>query len=253
MISDGDVFNAATVNTRLSAVVSSINSVPMGALAFGALRREHLPPLVDGVRFPNGLTQGDANNAAYDTYNNALSGDFTPGVTVDFQLYSADAPSAPYGPCVGTGWRIPATGNSSAEAAEVVFVGGGFSLTDAALHGLLVFGCVEIGESQPDPGLTSPFHDCVQIGIGFRDASGARHVIEDSIVSYSKPATGRGPVSAWWYIRQEDLDEYGDGTVESVCVVIATKIIIENDNSAADVDVGSYWVSVLPIHGGDLD
>lgn len=257
MIRDGDAFDAASVNDRLDELVSQVNDVPLTAIRRHGLRREHLPGVLASDLFPNGFTAARDLNTTYESYENTFSGDWTPSVTIDFQAYSAGAPSAPYGATTVAetdGWRIPAISNSSADAAEITLLTGGFSLDDVRLHGIFVHFNIEIGEALISSGFgTADFQDCIYLGIGFEDSSGARCVIEDSIVPFSKRATARGSLSIWWYITQDDLDEYGDGTIEKIHAVIAGHSVVTNTNNQWDFEVGSFCLSAWPFHAGDLE
>lgn len=244
---NGDVFDADTLNSALQGPALLLNDIKTTAVPDGSLHRNQLPDLFDGL-FPNGFTALERGET-YETYDNSFSAATVP--TINLDEFSTTAPNAPYGPTAvfaNDGWRIPARANVTADAAEVAFSASAASFTDTRLSGVLVQGTVELGEALPQ---SSDFNDCIWLGIGWKDGTGTRHVVERSIAFFSKRCVWYSPISTMTFITQEDLD-LGDGEVVSFFLVCASRYVENNSNATRAYDIGSFHISCMPFHAGEL-
>jgi hypothetical protein len=253
---DGDTFDAATLQAQLDSVKAEANAVQPGHLRRFALRHEHLPSIVPSDLFSNGLTAWrTAEGAATQTYGNGQAGAWSTS-TVDLQVMSTWGTNAPYGPvAVGIpaedGWRIPAIANVVADAAEVTFTA--FSMTTERIKGIFVRGSVQLLEAFALTTPTYDGYDCVLVAIGFTDGAGTRHILEDSILPWSKWAWSIGHCGSGWFIQQSDLDALGDGEIQSFFLATCSRVVVEDVATPRVYDLGNYTVSGVALHAGDLD
>ncbi len=266
---DGDKYEAATLKAELNSVRDAMSDIPASAVEPQALRLDHLPSIWAADLFPNGYTAGYALNTSYES----VTAGFRNGVVMtpgpDLQTFSeATHPvAAPYGTQIGplvqdwdtppatAGWIIPAYNGVLANACSVTT--STFDMDTERLKGILVQGTVELGYANAG---SAPY--CVILGVGWRDGSGDLHCVEDSVVPFTSGNNHHGALQIGWFLTQDDLD-VGDGSVQEIFLCFSTGEVsygahagliggAQDFRTTINADIGSYWISCLPIHAGSL-
>lgn len=242
---EGDAFTAASINSIMAGLASQYNNLTEDQLAEMALSREVLPAIT-----PTDVLSTRTVFYNSDTYENYEYG--LPGVlgAIDFQQISTDGGSS-YGPGTGDGWRIIAAGGSPSAAAEIT-LSTPTNLQSSNLQYILVSLTIEVGELDVVAALTSDVLDCFHIAIGFEDGLGNKYVIEDSIASYSKRATGRGSAHTFWLMDSATLSDYGANFVSSIFGLVVSRAMATDEDSAEPVPIARYILSCEPFTEGAL-
>ena len=267
---DGDKYEAATLQAELNSVRDAMSDIPASAVEPQALRLDHLPSIWAADLFPNGYTSGYALNTSYEAVRAGFRNGMVYSPGPDMQTFSEDSShpvAAPYGaqadPLVqdwdaGTataGWIIPAYNGVLANACSVSTTT--FNMDTERLKGVLVQGTVELGYSNAG---SAPY--CVILGVGWRDGSGDLHCVEDSVVAFTSGNNHHGALQIGWFLTQDDLDA-GDGSVQEIFLCLSSGEVsygahaslvagVGDYQTTISADIGSYWISCLPIHAGDL-
>lgn len=267
---DGDNYTADSLKAEINSVRDAMSAIPKSAIEPQALRLDHLPNIWADDLFPNGYTGGYALNTSWEQVTAGFRSGLTYSPGPDMQTFSeaAHPVAAPYGRQTGlslvqtwdagtatAGWIIPAYDGIIANACNVNTTT--FNMDTERIKGVLVQATLEIGMATAG---TNP--DSAILGIGWRDGAGDLHCVEDSVVPFSTSANHHGALSIGWFLTQDDLDA-GDGSVQEIFLCLCTgEVSYGAHSSLADgaidfkstgnVDLGSYWISCLPIHAGDL-
>lgn len=262
-LNEGDKLDAASLNSRFDALGGAgqgVNNLGQEDLERNALRATHTPSLITASDFPNGLSKiGPLGAGVVQTYGTTLN-PATVGVPAGYlTTFGAVAPNAPYGPAVGdTGWRIPATGNVVADAAEITFpaitattdlIGDyeGFLVRlGIALDGIDPYNVLPLGGIDDDA-------PSIVIGIGWTDNGGNRRVVERSIRWSHIQNRVKGSLDTFTFIKKEDV---GTGVgIQSVFGVIAgaNKDVTPPILGSAAPQITFYNLSLIPIRSGELD
>ncbi len=256
-LDEGDKLDADSLNDRfdtLGGAGQGVNNLGQEDLERHALRVAHTPSLITNGDFPNGLGKiGPLGYPGVETYETTLNPGVV-GVPAGYlTTFGAVAPNAPYGPVVGdTGWRIPATGNVVADAAEITFPA--ITATTAFIgdyKGFLVRLGIALDGIDPSDDNQDPHSPSVVIGIGWTDDVGTRRVIDRSIRWCHIQNRVKGSLDTFTFIKQEDI---GTGVgIQSVFGVIAGA----NKNRAVATSpapqITFYNLSLIPIRSGELD
>jgi hypothetical protein len=229
----------------LAGLATQYNNLTEDQFAEMALSREVLPAIT-----PTDVLSTRTVTYNSDTYENYEFG--LPGIlgAIDFQQISTDGGSS-YGPGTGDGWRIIAAGGNPAVAAEISMASS-TNLQTSNLQYILVSLTVEVGEVDVVAALTSDVLDCFHIAIGFKDGLGNRYVIEDSIASYSKRATGRGSAHTFWLMDSATLSTYSANFVSSVFGLVVSRAMGSDEDGAEPVPIARYILSCEPFTEGAL-
>lgn len=245
MPTEGDAFTATSVNSLLNGLQGQYNNLTEDQFAEMALSREVLPALTPmDVLTTRTVTH---NSDVYEDYEYGL-----PGVlgAIDFQQISTDGGSS-YGPGTGDGWRIIAYTSDPSLAAEITLTSA-TNLQSSNLQYILVSLTVEVGEVDVVPALSSDVLDCFHLAIGFEDHLGNKYVIEDSIASYSKSATGRGSAHTFWLMDSATLSTAGANFVKSIFGLVVSRSMATDEDSAEPVPIARYIFSCEPFAEGAL-
>ena len=263
-LDEGDQLNADSLNGRFDSIAGTgpdrgLNNLGQADVERYALRYEHLPSLITSADFPNGLSKvGPLSTPATQNYESFLNAALI-GVPAGYlTIFGAVAPNPPYGPCgFDAGWRIPATNNVVADAAEINFPAlisnGSSSIGDYT--GLLVrlgicldsansYGLIQSNQSAPS----------VVVGIGWTDDSGGanpRAVIGRSIRWSNVNNRVKGSLDTFTYITPSDIPA-GVG-IQSVFGVIAGANLNENSAQAPKPRITFYNLDIIPIRAGVLE
>lgn len=170
-----------------------------------------------------------------------------------------------------SGWRIPATSQTTTNAMQVP-LNAATNLDTVGLRGIICRGSIGVtymrqGASSIS-GTTAYNYlgtPSAAIAIGFIDGLGAYHIIERSVRFYSGGTCIRGNISAFTFLTQDDLDTLGNGEVTDIFCCLAT--VRPHDIRAAAAGTGAgttrdnqddvisierYNLSVLPVRAGSL-
>lgn len=242
---EGDAFTAASINSAMSTLASQYNNLTEDQFSEMALSREVLPALTS----TSVLSTRTVAHAS-DTYENYEYG--LPGAlgAIDFQQISTDGGSS-YGPGTGDGWRILAYTGDPSLAAEITLATA-TALQSSNLQYILASLTIEVGEMEVVAALTSDVLDCFHIALGFEDGLGNKYVVENSIASYSKRATGRGAAHTFWLFDNATLAEYGASYMVSIFGLIVSRSMGTDEDSAEPVPVARYILSCEPFTEGAL-
>ena len=253
----GDAFDGTKLIAAITGLQGEVNAIPMSALRRRGLGHEHVADLVDWtLLFPNGMTAGYANNNSANTYSGGLAGTWSP-LTVNLQSFGTSGAVPPYGPSVvaDPGWRILASSAATgANPAEVTFVTGGSTMAGRGLHGTFIRGCVEVGDTDETAATGVGAFDCIWVAIGFYDGT-SRYILERSIRYFSMNAHTTSVIGTGCYVKDADLTTHGATQFESFFLAVARRAPVDNEAGGRGVegfDVGSYWISCLPMKAGDL-
>lgn len=256
-ILEGDKLDAASLNDRFDEIAgvgpdTGLNNLGQEDLERFALRREHLPPIINAADFTNGLCKVGPASSIPETYETFLNPSLV-GVPAGYlTTFGALPPNAPYGPIFGfdTGWRIPAAGNVIADAAEldVGLARSGDQLGDyrgiLVRLGISLEDCTGVGINNDND---SP---SVVIGIGWEDDLGARQVIARSIRWFHVGNRIKGSLDTFTFIRADDIPV--GRTIDKVFGVIAGG---NKDESVAQTPkpiIDFYHIDIIPIRYGDM-
>jgi len=254
-LDEGDKLDAASLNSRFDAIGGAgqgVNSLGQEDLERNALRNAHTPSLITSSDFPNGLSKVGFAGVA-ETYATTLNPGVV-GVPAGYlTTFGAAAPNAPYGPVVGdTGWRIPATNNVIADAAEITFPT--ITVTPTYIgdyEGFLVRLGIALDGIDPTDDVQNGHSPSVVIGIGWMDGGGTRRVINRSIRWCHIQNRVKGSLDTFTFIKQEDIGAGVD--IQSVFGVIAgaNKNIAVATSPAPKITF--YNLSLIPIRSGALE
>ena len=264
ILRDGTDLTSANLQNALNSVRDRLNDVEEEDVRKHAFRRDHMPNLHDasGSGLFSTYWAGYNHDSGWDdAYINQLhvtgSSTWAGGSPVNLQTFSTGSSTsgggaaAPYGPIssVQTGWRIPADGGVLGRAAEIN-TPSAFNMTTEVLAGVFVRAQIEIGTC------IGGSLDGMAIAIGWKDGAGARHVVERSFRFYAYQGFSEGTLATGCFLTQTDLAA-GNGTVASIFMVIAQARNGAGTLAAPDVtihanDIGSYSISILPLHAGAL-
>ena len=264
-LSEGTILNAASLNDRFDAAETALNDLDERAIAREALQHAHLPPPSGRTElFSNGYTAQMpftlANYTTAEDYNVALlDGAGDASSAPDLQVFSGQAPNAPYGPCtLDEGWRIPAYANVIADAMEVT-LDGATTLTEGQLRGLKVRGSITVKSMATTMmGTTAGWRGSIWMALGYEDGAGSRYIVEDTVMGYSGDAVDRGPVTNSWFLQPADIAA-GNGTVKKVFWAISGRIdklrgwTLATGSNEPHLDIVHYSMYVVPIRAGDLE
>jgi len=238
---EGDIFDASSLNTLVSAVTTALNDVEMTDIADEALTENHLPDLSFSSLFPSGYNarnpwgsganDPDGGSGTRDEYECGLDNSGGAGTT-NYQTFttaqaSGDA-TAPYGPTSGPdeGWAIVALGGFTANAAEVSLASGVDLATSGQPNYLLCRGSVGIFWADGEAGFSnsSGQFTVTCAAIGWEDDLGSRYIVEDSI-------------------RFIDVESYGQ-RISVMAVIDATEVATGNG------DISEVFLAVTCVHRG---
>lgn len=280
---EGEAINASALNTKAGSLLETpVNDLDESSIERHALSTQHLPtlsmsdlfssgyevvsPAAAGVpgnaeEYSNSLPMSAANTAypyTYQTFDNTAPG----GSTVAY--YGETSTSGATHKFQG--WRIPAYGNLSANAAELPLVSARNFNTER-IKGVICRGSVEVYYGNLVGGTGAPpvpafiGLNSLAIAIGWEDGLGNRHIVERSVRFYSVEACLEGNASAFCFLTQSDLLD-GDLTCAKIFMAIATcrPSQLTAEGAARGVSYGEddlieikfYNLSVTPLQAGDL-
>lgn len=276
ILRDGTDLTSTNLQNALNSVRDRLNDVEEEDVRRHAFRRDHMPNLHDASgsglfsEYWAGYNHDSGTPAAYDAaYNNQLhatgAGSWVGASPINLQTFSTGSSTgsggssgspaiAPYGPISSqqTGWRIPADDGDITRAAEIG-TPSAFSMTTEAIAGVFVRAQIELGSTT----VAASVSEGMAIAIGWKDGSGSRHVVERSFRFYGKHVVTKGTLATGCFLTQTDLTA-GDGTVATIFMVIAQAVsgpgtpLNDPDTSANSNEIGSYSLSILPLHAGTL-
>ena len=271
ILRDGTDLTSANLQNALNSVRDRFNDVEEEDVRKHAFRRDHMPNLHDasGSGLFSTYWAGYNHDSGWDAaYNNQLhatgAGSWVGASPINLQTFSTGSSTgsggggspaaAPYGPISSqqTGWRIPADDGVLARAAEIG-TPSAFSMTTEAIAGVFVRAQIELGTTTQ----AASTAEGMAIAIGWKDGAGSRHVVERSFRFYTKHSISQGTLATGCFLTQTDLTA-GDGTVATIFMVIAQAVsgsgtpLNDPDTSANSNDIGSYSISILPLHAGAL-
>ena len=269
---EGDVLNAASLNDRFDEIAGTgpdrgVNNLAQEDLERVALRRNHLPSIIEAAGFPNGMCKvGPADSTSIgpsptiDTYSSFLNAGVI-GLPVAWETtFGGLGANPPYGPpgAADVGWRIPATGGVIANAAEIEVGIARVGTNIGNYQGILVRTSIALhGCGQPVLGGTLPAYTenvpSVVIGIGWEDDLGNRKVLDRSVRWSQVCSRIKGSLDTFTLITAQDIPV--GRTLSKVFAVIcgANKIptpFLWNDAPSPIIDF--YNIEAIPLRFGDM-
>lgn len=271
---EGDPLDALSVDGRLSDVATAYNDLTAAGIRRKSLGDRHLPALTDPTtlftKYSGGSDEALLANERYDNTLPVAGG----GVHNYLQLF---APSGPYGsytrPAAGIaeeGWLIPQT-SGAAEAMEVQLNRStelGNRATSDGVDAVLATAWIAVEsllDVADDPGtdpnadpnaIVDAFFNCVYLGIGVEDSSGARKIINRSIRRVTASGARRGPISTATLITAADLTAPLDGRLEKVFGAVVSGVAAADaasQHAPLDLTLRRFRIDVEPVRGGVLD
>jgi hypothetical protein len=256
-IAEGDRLDAASLNDRFDEIAGQgpdrgVNNLGQEDLERFALRKEHLPPIINTSDFPNGMCKLGPAASTPESYDSELN---LGGLPVGYlTIFGALGANPPYGPppALDSGWRIPAAGGVVADAAEldVGLARSADQLGD--YRGILVRLGISLNScGQPGGASMNNSAPSVVIGIGWEDDLGARQVIERSIRWFHVCSRIKGSLDTFTFIRAEDVP--AGRTIDKVFGVISAGI--KNNLLATDTPIpiiDFYHIDIIPVRYGDM-
>lgn len=260
-IKEGDTLDAASLNDRFEEIAgigphAGVNNLGQEDLERFALRRDHVPSIIETAVFPNGMCKIGPAASTVETYSSSLNAGVVGVPAAWLTTFGTLGANAPYGPPGGadTGWRIPATGGTPANAAEIEvnLVKSGTLIGN--YKGILVRISISLN-SCARPSTTIPLYNqnvpSVVIGIGWEDQGGVRRVFDRSVRWAHVCSRIKGSLDTFTLIQADDIPNNGD-TVAKVFAVIAgaNKAFANPDTPSPMIDF--YNIEAIPLRFGDM-
>jgi len=258
---EGDTLNAASLNDKFDEIAGTapdqgLNNLGQEDLERFALRRDHLPSIIESAGFPHGMCKVGPATSTVETYSSSLNAGVSGVPAAWLTTFGTLGANAPYGPPGGadTGWRIPATGGTPANAAEIEVGLIRTSQTIGNYRGILVRISISLNSCLGPTvfGVSPITHNSpsVVIGIGWEDQTGTRRVLDRSVRWSQVCNRIKGSLDTFTFILPNDIPD-GD-TLTKVFAVIAGGSKAEVVGTTSYPKIDFYNIEAIPLRFGDM-